>query len=276
MKVLITGGAGFIGANLSRALTRTSAIDEVQVLDDLSTGTRANLDGVDGVEVRFTEGSVLDYELLRKVSDGVDSIVHLAAIASVPLSVANPRATHDAGATGTLNVFEAARELGVPHVVVASSSAVYGSNPKLPISEDDWTRPLSPYAVSKMATEGYALAYQASYGMKTLAFRFFNVYGPLQPAGHAYEAVVGQVSRPEPINLAYNTNTTLLELIAELESVLGRPLERVHEAPRAGDVKTSQADASRVQALFPGVRPVELRTGLEATVDWYRGHLGSR
>ena len=185
MKVLITGGAGFIGANLSRALTRSSAIDEVQVLDDLSTGTRANLDGVDGVEVRFTEGSVLDYELLRKVSDGVDSIVHLAAIASVPLSVANPRATHDAGATGTLNVFEAARELGVPHVVVASSSAVYGSNPKLPISEDDWTRPLSPYAVSKMATEGYALAYQASYGMKTLAFRFFNVYGPLQPAEHA-------------------------------------------------------------------------------------------
>ena len=90
------------------------------------------------------------------------------------------------------------------------------------------------------------------------------------------EAVVGQVSRPEPINLAYNTNTTLLELIAELESVLGRSLERVHEAPRAGDVKTSQADASRVQALFPGVRPVELRTGLEATVDWYRGHLGSR
>ncbi len=316
MKVLITGGAGFIGANLSRALTRSSAIDEVRVLDDLSTGTRANLDGVDGVEVRFTEGSVLDYELLRKVSDGVDSIVHLAAIASVPLSVANPRATHDAGATGTLNVFEAARELGVPHVVVASSSAVYGSNPKLPISEDDWTRPLSPYAVSKMATEGYALAYQASYGMKTLAFRFFNVYGPLQPAEHAYaavipkfidaaltgrpltiygdgtqsrdftfvtdicqvivSAVVGQVSRPEPINLAYNTNTTLLELIAELESVLGRPLERVHEAPRAGDVKTSQADASRVQALFPGVRPVELRTGLEATVDWYRGHLGSR
>ena len=167
-----------------------------------------------------------------------------------------------------------------------------------------------------MATEGYALAYQASYGMKTLAFRFFNVYGPLQPAEHAYaavipkfidaaltgrpltiygdgtqsrdftfvtdicqvivSAVVGQVSRPEPINLAYNTNTTLLELIAELESVLGRSLERVHEAPRAGDVKTSQADASRVQALFPGVRPVELRTGLEATVDWYRGHLGSR
>ena len=189
MKVLITGGAGFIGANLSRALTRSSAIDEVRVLDDLSTGTRANLDGVDGVEVRFTEGSVLDYELLRKVSDGVDSIVHLAAIASVPLSLATP-ATHDAGATGTLNVFEAARELGVPHVVVASSSAVYGSNPKLPISEDDWTRPLSPYAVSKMATEGYALAYQASYGMKTLAFRFFNVYGPLQPAEHAYAAVI--------------------------------------------------------------------------------------
>ena len=251
MKVLITGGAGFIGSNLAKAMLATGRYSEVRVIDDLSTGYAANLDGV---AVEFTEGSILEYETLVQVVDGVDSIVHLAAIPSVPRSVANPRASHDANATGTLNVLEAAREKGVEHVVVASSSSVYGSNPTLPKNEDDWTRPLSPYAVSKLATEGYAIAYQASYGMRTLPFRFFNVYGPGQAAGHAYAAVLpkfidaalngqaleihgdGKQSRdftfvadvcavimsaverklanPGPVNLAFNTNTTLLELIA--------------------------------------------------------------
>ncbi len=306
MKVLITGGAGFIGSNLARLLLQ-QGFDEVRVLDDLSTGSIENLEGLD---VRLTEGTFLDFDTLKDVATGVDSIVHLGAIPSVPRSIANPRASHEANTTGTLNVLEAAREVGVDHVIVASSSSVYGANPKLPKNEEDWTRPLSPYGVTKHATEGYALAYQASYGLKTLAFRFFNVYGPHQSAGHAYAAVVPkfieaalagrpleihgdgtqsrdftyvetvcrviadavrrQVSSPGPVNLAFRTNTQLLELITELEALLGHPVERQHVDPRVGDVKASQADASKVRDLFPDIEPVELTAGLKATLDWYR------
>lgn len=307
MKVLITGGAGFIGSNLSRYLLDSGAVGEVRVLDDLSTGYRENLDGLD---VNFTKGTLLDPETLLRVSAGVDSVVHLGAIPSVPRSVANPRASHDANATGTLNVLEAARETGVDHVVVASSSSVYGANPKLPKNEDDYTRPLSPYAVSKLATESYALAYQSSYGIKTLPFRFFNVYGPSQAAGHAYAAVIpkfieaGLAGRPlevhgdgtqsrdftyvdtlcgviaeaihrkvsttTPINLAFNSNTTLLQLITELESLMGHPLERDHIESRVGDVRASQADPTRLLEHFPSLNPVGLREGLTRTLDWYR------
>lgn len=305
-KVLITGGAGFIGSNLARYMLGQGNT-AVRVFDDLSTGSRANLAGLD---VEFIEDTLLDYDALLAAARGVDSIVHLAAIPSVPGSIANPRASHDANTTGTLNVLEVAREAGVGHVVVASSSSVYGSNPKLPKSEYDWTRPMSPYAVSKQATEGYALAYQFSYGLKTLAFRFFNVYGPLQAADHAYAAVIpkfldaafdgrpaqihgdgrqsrdftyidtlcsviytavkDQVFSPDPVNLAYGTNTTLLELLEDIECQLGHPVDREHTDPRTGDVRASQADNSRVRELFPKVDPVPLEHGLAETIAWFK------
>lgn len=307
MKVLITGGAGFIGSNLTRYLLGQPDVTAVRIIDDLSTGRRTNLDGLDA---EFIEGSILDMDALSAAVSGVDSIVHLGAIPSVPRSIANPRTSHEANATGTLNVLEAARQFDVEHIVVASSSSVYGSNPKLPKSEFDWARPMSPYAVSKQATEGYALAYQFSYGLKTLAFRFFNVYGPLQAADHPYAAVIpkfldaafhgepaqvhgdGGQSRdftfvdtvcavihsavkrrtysPDPVNLAYGTNTTLLALLGEIEAQLGRAVDREHTEPRTGDVRASQADNSRVKQLFPEVRPVELRDGLAATINWFR------
>lgn len=307
MKVLITGGAGFIGSNLSRTMLAHEAIREVRVLDDLSTGHRSNLDGLD---VDFREGTFLDREALLASVDGVDSIVHLGAIPSVPRSIADPVASHNANSTGTLYVMEAARVCGVGQVIVASSSSVYGSNPALPKSENEWTRPLSPYGVSKHATEGYALAYQASYGMNTLAFRFFNVYGPGQTAGHAYaavipkfidailrgmpievhgdgrqsrdftfiqtvcdvlaDAVMRRVSDSAPVNLAFGTNTTLLELIARLEDLVGHPCERNHVASRAGDVRQSQADGIRVKEMFPSIEPTSLDDGLRATLDWSR------
>lgn len=307
MKVLITGGAGFIGSNLARFLLASSAISEVRVLDDLSTGYRSNLADLDA---HLTEGSILDYPTLLRVAEGIDSIVHLAAVPSVPRSILDPRRSHDANATGTLNVLEAAREAAVPQVIVASSSSVYGSNPNLPKSEYDWTRPMSPYAVSKQATEGYALAYQFSYGLKTLAFRFFNVFGPGQAPGHAYaavipqfldaalrgepteihgdglqsrdftyvqtvceviqDAIVRQVHDTDPVNLALGTNTTLLELLDELEAQLGHPIARRFVASRAGDVHASQADPTRLKELFPAVAPVSLTDGVAATIAWFR------
>lgn len=307
MSVLITGGGGFIGSNLARYLLEGGLMGEVRVLDDFSTGYRHNLDGINAV---VTEGSILDYQTLVDAVDGVDAIVHLAAIPSVPRSIANPRASHEANATGTLNVLEAARQVGIEQVIVASSSSVYGSNPRLPKSEFDWTRPMSPYAVSKLATEGYALAYQFSYGLKTLAFRFFNVFGPGQAAGHAYAAVIPQflnaalhgqpaevygdglqsrdftfvntvcaviqdalvrtVHSTDPVNLAFGTNVTLLELLEELEAQLGCPIDRRFLAPRVGDVLASQADPSRLRELFPEVEPTPLTDGIAATVAWFR------
>ena len=185
MKVVVTGGAGFIGANLCRTLTAQPGIEEVVALDDLSTGYRHNVVGFD-----LVEGSILDAALLDSVFHGADAVVHLAARPSVPRSLADPMASHLTNATGTMEVLEAARRRGGLHVVMASSSSVYGANPELPKHEGMATMPVSPYAAGKLAAEAATLAYGRSFGLPVLAFRFFNVFGPLQPAGHAYAAVV--------------------------------------------------------------------------------------
>jgi UDP-glucose 4-epimerase len=305
VKLLITGGAGFIGANLARRALAEG--HEVTVIDNLSNGHRDNLDGLG---LRFLEASILDRDALADAVTGVDSVIHLAALGSVPRSIADPFASHHANATGTLAVLEAVRAAGVGHAVVASSSSVYGLNPARPKSERDWVRPLSPYAVTKLATEQYALAYQQSFGLATLALRFFNVYGPGQRAGHPYAAVIpifidkalrgeplpvngdGQTSRdftyvgtvchtlldavarrvthPEPVNLAFGTNTSLAELVAELGRQLGRDLEVEHRPPRPGDVRHSEADSTSLRALFPDLKPVPLATGLARTLEWFQ------
>lgn len=311
MRVLVTGGAGFIGANLCRHLAEQG--HEAVALDDLSTGSRENLAGV---PARLVEGTILSADDLDGALDGVDAVVHLAARPSVPRSIQDPMASHLVNATGTAEVLEAVRRAGKQRqerpaqVIVASSSSVYGANPTLPKHEDLATRPVSPYAASKLATESYALAWGHAFGLDVLAVRFFNVFGPLQAAGHAYAAVVPafvdaalagrplpvhgdgtqsrdftfvgsvcavltdaverRVASPDPTNLAFGSRVTLLEVIAELEDILGTSLEREHAPTRAGDVPHSQADTSRLRSLFPDVEPVPLRTGLEATVDWFR------
>ena len=306
MDVTVTGGAGFIGANLCRAFRAEASVGRIVVLDDLSTGARDNLRDVDA---ELIEGSVLDPAALDRALADTEAVVHLAARPSVPRSLADPLATHEANATGTLRVLEAARRGPRRHVVVASSSSVYGANPALPKREDMVTLPASPYAASKAATEAYALAYARSFGLDVLTFRFFNVFGPLQAADHAYAAVVPsfisaaltgrplvvhgdghqtrdftyvgsvtsvlvdavrrRVTSPGPVNLAFGTRVSLLELIGVLEEVLGRRLERDHTDPRPGDVRDSQADQETLRALFPGIEPRPLRTGLEATVAWF-------
>ena len=302
----MTGGAGFIGANLCRRLVDSPSVDRVLALDDLSTGAAGNLDGVDA---ELVEGSILDVDLLAKVTADADAIVHLAARPSVPRSLLDPVASHEVNATGTLRVLEAARAVGA-HAVIASSSSVYGDTQVLPKSEDLPTRPLAPYAGTKLATEAYAGAYAASFGVPTLAFRFFNVYGPLQAAGHAYaavipafldaalsdapltvhgdglqtrdftfvgtvtevltDAVVRRVTSADPVNLAFGTRTTLLDLIDRIQRQLGHPVTVTHDAPRPGDVRDSQAAQERLRALFPDVVPVSLDEGLAQTLAWFR------
>lgn len=308
MNVAVTGGAGFIGANLCRRLRVNERFERIVVVDDLSSGSVDNLAGIEAIEV--LEGTVLDAALLDRALGGVDTVVHLAARGSVPRSVRQPMAAHHANVTGTAEVLEAARRAGGPHVVVASSSSVYGNSGSLPTREDQAPAPASPYAATKLATEAYALAWAAVYDLPLLALRFFNVFGPLQEPGHSYAAVVpafisaaiegrplpvhgdgrqtrdftfvdtvctvleasvvDRVSSPGPVNLAFGSRVSLLELVGELEQVLGRSLTVEHQRSRPGDVRDTQADGTRLRALFPEVRPVGLRDGLQATLEWFQ------
>lgn len=312
MRVLITGGAGFIGSNLARRLLDERAISGVRIIDDLSTGFQENIAGLD---VDFTHASILDRSSLAGSADGCDAIVHLAALGSVPRSVADPEATHAANATGTLRVLQAARAAGDAHVILASSSSVYGANAAMPKHEDLQCMPMSPYAVSKLAAEQYAMAFASCYSLPVLPFRFFNVYGPGQRAGHAYAAVIpsfldsalrdhalslhgdGTQSRDftfvgtvcdvitaailgrvtaAPTNLAFGSRTTLNDLIDLIGKELGRTPLVERQDSRPGDVHTSQADSSKLLAMFPGIAAVSLESGLAQTAEWMQRALGSQ
>jgi UDP-glucose 4-epimerase len=309
LKIVVTGGAGFVGANLAARLVASGA--EVTVVDDLSTGYRSNLEGLD---LELVEGSILDPGSLGAITRA-EAVVHLAAVPSVPRSVKDPVTSHEANATGTLRVLEAARTSGA-HVVVASSSSVYGANPVLPKVETMCPMPVSPYAVSKLATESYALSYQRVYDLPTLAFRFFNIFGPLQAPGHAYAAVVPafthaavrgeelevhgdglqtrdftfvgtvvdtivdalqrRVTALSPVNLAFGTRSSLLEVIGLVEAEIGHPVVRKHVGSRVGDVRDSQADSDLLRSLFPDIEPVSLVEGLRQTIAWMQEREGRR
>jgi UDP-glucose 4-epimerase len=309
-RVLVTGGAGFIGANLCRHLTESGRY-EVVVLDDLSTGSEANLAGID---VELVVGSILDRDLLGQVIPPGGAVVHLAALGSVPRSVADPVTSHEVNATGTMLVLEASRGAGVEQFILASSSSVYGDSDAPAKHEGLPTSPRSPYGGSKLAAEGYALAHQRTYGLGVLAFRFFNVFGPLQSAGHAYAAVIpsfidqalraqpltvhgdGKQSRDftfvgtvcatlvdalnrrlthdGPVNLAFGTQVTLLEVLALIEKEIGHPVEVHHLESRAGDIRHSKADPTKLRQLFPTIAPLDIGGGIAETVAYFRrsGH----
>lgn len=304
---MVTGGAGFIGANLCRHLQRENDVERIVVIDDLSTGS---LDNLRDVDVDMVIGSILDRDVLDGALAGATTLVHLAARGSVPRSLQEPLETHRVNVTGTVEVLEAARRHSVKHVVFASSSSVYGASADLPKRESMATAPLSPYAASKLAAEGFVLAYGHAFSMENLAFRFFNVFGPGQAAGHDYAAVVPafvdaalhgrplpvngdgrqtrdftyvgtvvsviaeaisrRVAHRTPVNLALGSRVSLLELVDLLSSELGRPIDVEHRPARVGDVRDSQADGTVLRSLFPSVSAVDLREALARTIAWHR------
>lgn len=309
---LVTGGAGFIGSHLVEALVEQG--HDVRVLDNLSTGSLANLYGVID-RVDFIRGDITDQETVRRAVRGAELVFHQAALASVPRSVADPVATHQACATGTLHVLTAAREAGVRRVVYAASSSAYGNSVRLPKRESDPTGPLSPYAVAKLVGEHYCAVFHHVYGLETVRLRYFNVFGPRQSPGGPYAAVIplfmeamlagrsptingdGSNSRDftyvadvvqanllaaqaprasgKVYNIACGRRTTLLDLVNIINDYLGTRIKPVHVEPRPGDVQHSQADIAQAQADLGFCPCVDLRQGLRNCLEYY-GALADR
>ncbi len=303
---LVTGGAGFIGSNIVKALSGRG--EKVRVIDNLSTGKVENLDWADG-DVDFMKGDICDLQTVEKAMQDVDFVIHLAALPSVPRSIADPIASNRVNVEGTLNVLVAARDAKVRKYVMASSSSVYGDTPTLPKSEDMTASPQSPYAISKFAGERYAMNFQKIYGLPTIALRYFNVFGPQQDPNSQYSAVIpkfikamlhgeaptihgdGEQSRDftyienvieanilacnseaagEFMNAACGDRFTLNELVQKLENILGKSANAVYQETRTGDVKHSQAAIEKAKNLIGFEPVVTFDEGLQKTVDWYQ------
>lgn len=304
---LVTGGAGFIGSNLARALVDLG--DQVVVLDDFSTGKAANLEGFDG-RLEVIRGSVCDRETVRRAMRGVDNVFHHAAVVSVTRSVADPVTTNAVNIGGTLNCLMEARDAGVKRFVFAASSSAYGNSPTLPKREDMKPDPLSPYAISKLAGEFYARVFHQLYGLDTVCLRYFNIFGPHQDPSSPYAAVVpifitrlmrgespviygnGEQSRdftyianaveanllaaraPQApggvFNVACSTRYSLNQLVSKLQALTQTTVPPTYAPARPGDVLHSQGDIERA-SLMLGYRPkVTFDEGLAATVQWFR------
>ncbi len=300
---LVTGGAGFIGSHLVEGLIARG--ERVRVLDDLSTGNDANLKPV-RERIEFIAGSVTNADLVRQAVQGCAVIYHLAAIPSVAKSVEDPRLVHEVCATGTLNVLEAARQAKVRRVVFAGSSSAYGDQPGDTRKEDDLLVPLSPYAAAKLAGEHYASAFTAVYGLETVRMRFFNVFGPRQDPSSPYSGVIAlfiaaMSQRRQPTifgdglqsrdfvyvanvveamllaaqapaangrvyNIGFGTSTTILDLVAALNQLLGNDIKPIHAPPRAGDVRFSRADISRARRELGYDPQIPFLEGLRRTL----------
>lgn len=304
---LVTGGAGFIGSHIVTALVERGA--RVRVLDNLSTGYRQNLQHVaDHVEV--VEGDITDEATVARCMNGVDCVFHQAALASVPRSVEHPLASHHACVTGTVIVLDQARRARVRRVVYAASSSAYGDQPYCSKREIDLPAPLSPYAAAKLAGEYYCQAFHHTYGLETVGIRYFNVFGPRQDPDSPYSAVIPlfitRMLNGEPpiingdghqtrdftfvqnvvhgnllasqatgaggriINVANGRSTSLLELIAQLNTLLGTSISPIHRESRAGDVRDSLADITMARKLLKYEPQVDFATGLRRSIEYYR------
>lgn len=300
---LVTGGAGFIGSHLVEKLLRDGW--NVRVIDNLATGKSSNLkDIVDRID--FIQGTINDASVVRPAVAGCDTVFHLAALPSVARSLVDPMTTHEVCATGTLSVLDAARQMGVRRVVYAASSSAYGGTPGALRVESDPIAPLSPYASSKLAGELYCQSFTSVYGLETVRLRFFNVFGPRQDARSPYTGVIplfiaamlagkrpsvqgdGLQSRdftyvdnvvhaliraadaPDAIGKVYNIGngetTTILQLVHDLNDILGLDLSPVHAPPRAGDVRHSQANITLARQDLGYDPSVPFAEGLRRTV----------
>jgi UDP-glucose 4-epimerase len=307
MKVLVTGGAGFIGSHLAQGLV--AAGHRVRVMDNLHGGHRANLSAV-AADVEFVEGDCSDPQVAARAARGMDVIYHQAAVPSVARSVEDPASAHRNSATATLTMLVAARGAGVRRFVYAGSSSVYGDAATLPKREDMTPRPLSPYAVGKLGGEQYVRIFSSLYGMETLTLRYFNVFGPRQDASSPYSGVIslfitsmlegrapvlygdGRQSRDftyvanvvdgnlraltakgltgQAVNLATGRRITLNALLKALAREIGCDATAVRMPARPGDIRHSLADVRQARRLL-GYRPaVDFETGLRLTLDWYR------
>jgi len=308
MKCLVTGGAGFIGSHIVRRLLRSGHM--VRVVDNLSTGRRENLAEV-ASDVELLAGDLCDAGVCARAVDGVEVVFHLAALGSVPRSIADAWGSHDANVNGTVRLLEAARHGGVRRVVYSSSSSVYGDTPTLPKVESMEVLPRSPYAASKLSGEQYVLAYARAGLLEGAALRYFNVFGPRQDPNGAYAAVIplflkaaltgtpaaifgdglqtrdftyvdnvveanllaatGPAERVNGsvVNVGAGGRTSLLELLALVERVSGRPVALEHRPPRGGDVRDSLAGLDRAHAVLGYAPLVSLEDGLATTWEWF-------
>ncbi len=303
---LVTGGAGFIGSHLTEELVRRG--HRVRVVDSLITGHRRNIAHIPGVE--FLEGDLAEAGVAERAVQGVDYVLHQAAIPSVPRSVKDPVTSHRANVDASLNLLVAARDASVKRLVYAGSSSAYGNTPTLPKHEDMPAHPLSPYALQKLVSEQYCQMFTALYGLETVTIRYFNVFGPRQDPGSPYSGVIslfasalldgrqpniygdGEQTRDftyvanvvdgvlraveapgaagEVINVATGGRISLNELLLTMNGIVDSHIEAVYKEARAGDVHDSQADISKARTLLGYAPIVPLNEGLKHTLDWCR------
>ena len=303
---LVTGGAGFIGSHIAEELLRRG--QSVRIVDSLVTGRRRNLEALRGAE--FIEGDLADLAVARRAVEGMEYVLHQAAIPSVPRSVKDPVTSNRANIDASLNVLVAARDGGVKRLVYAGSSSAYGDTDVLPKREDMPTRPLSPYALQKLVVEQYCQMFTRLYGFETVTIRYFNVFGPRQDPGSPYSGVIslfatalldgrqpviygdGEQTRDftyvtnvvdgvlracdadkasgEVINVATGGRISLNELLRTMNRIVGTNTNAVYQDGRAGDVRDSQADITKARQLLGYVPIVSLEEGLRHTLDWAR------
>lgn len=309
-KILITGGAGFIGSNLIKSLLELNY--QVVCLDNLSTGSTNNIaEFVNHKNFEFVEGDILDNELLLKLTQNVFAVSHQAALGSVPRSIKDPQLTSMVNIEGTLNVFKACVENNVDRIVYAASSSTYGDSQELPKKEDKIGKPLSPYAVTKLVNELYADVFHRVYGLNTIGLRYFNVFGPKQDPMGAYAAVIplfitkilsgnhpiingdGNHSRDftfvanvvqaniksleAPIdsynnvyNIAFGQKTTLNELVGMINEIVGSNIDTDYREEREGDIEHSLADISKARLKLKYNPEFDIKEGLKLAIDWYK------
>lgn len=307
-RYLVTGGGGFIGSHIVRALLEKG--EEVRVFDNFATGKRENLEGL---SLELFEGDLRDGDALEKAVKGVEFVFHQGALPSVARSIEDPFTSHSVNATGTLLLLQACLQAGVRRVVYASSSSIYGDTPVLPKHEEMFPSPLSPYAAAKLAGEYYCQVFWKVHGLETVCLRYFNVFGPRQDPASPYAAVIprfinaaldggrptvfgdGTQSRDftyvdnaveanllaasvpqaagEVMNVACGERISLVDLIRGLNEIIGREIAPVFAKPRPGDIKHSEAAIDKAGAVL-GYHPrIKFREGLQKTVEWFTAHL---